>query len=763
METGKTGNCARGSVATFLMGMLAMPLAAQEVSGGLEEITITAQRREENLQQVPIAVSAISSRDLDQWDIRNVGGISNVVPNLWMETNTGLSSGARASLRGIGEDESFFTSDTPVGLYVDDVYIPRQTGALFDLNDIERIEVLRGPQGTLYGRNTSAGAIKLVTRQPSRTLRAVAEVTAGDYDRLDFRGSLSGPLGPRAAGQISVLSRQRDGYDLNLVDGSRVNDQDVRAARAALLVTPTDSFDLLFAYDVVRERSTPGYATGLLLLPPDGLGAFDQNQQYDGDTDVHTLRSDLLDPINDLDQQGASLTASWRLGEGLFKSITAWRDLSNTLLLDADGQDTCFGLELPCLHLFQDQAQEQFSQEFQWQGTALSDRLDYIVGAYYFKEENTQRTENIILAPFGTNQYSDTGLDTESIAVFASATWALSARARLTAGLRWTQDDKDFHSAVFEADGAPVLVCADPVTRVVDSSGACGGESPPGMVTDELGRTLSESWSKTTPRLAFDYDLTDDAMAYASYSQGFKSGSFDGREVSTALYDLQPIAPETVNAYEIGAKTEWFDHRLRLNLALFINEFDDLQGTGTNQATGTFTRFSVGDVETRGAELELTAEPVRGLSITGTLGLLDTRFTKVNFDQESDCGPVGTGSKELEMKFSPRVSSFLGVNYRIPLRGTGGAVNIGGDWTHKSAFYHSSCNPVPTREDGYDLFNAQLGYETADGRWMVTAQFRNIGDEDYAAGQFFIPGLGFNAVYFNAPRNWSVLARYTFE
>lgn len=746
-----------------LILLAAAPLAAQEPVDRLEEVTITAQRREENLQRVPIAVSAISAQDLDQWDIRTVHGISNVVPNLWMETNTGLSSGSRAALRGIGEDESFFTSDTPVGLYVDDVYIPRQTGALFDLNDIERIEVLRGPQGTLYGRNTSAGAIKLITRRPSRDLRVMGEITAGDYDRLDFRGSVSGPLGPRAAGQISLLSRQRDGYDLNLVDGSRVNDQDVRAGRVALLLTPTDDFDLLLAYDNIRERSTPGYATGLLLQPPDGLGPFDQDQQYDGDTNVHTLRSDLLDPLNDLDQQGASLTASWRFGGKLFKSITAWRDMSNTLLLDADGQDTCFGLALPCLHLFQDQDQEQFSQEFQLQGSAMADRLDYIVGVYYFSEENSQRTENIILAPFGTNPYSDTGLDTESIAAFASATWAFTDRARLTAGVRWTRDDKDFHSAVFEADGTPSLVCANSETRVVYSSGACGEEAPAGAITDELSRQIAKAWSSTTPRLALDYDLTQDAMVYASYSKGFKSGSFDGREVGTALYDLQPIAPETVNAYEIGAKTEWFGNRLRLNLALFINEFDDLQGTGTNQQTGSFTRFSVGDVETSGAEIELAAEPVRGLTITGSLGLLDTKYTKVNFDQEADCGPVGTGTKPLELKFSPSVSSFLGANYRVPLPGNAGAVNIGGDWTHKSGFYHSSCNPVPSREDGYDLFNAQVGYESADGRWLLSAMFRNLGEEDYAAGQFFIPGLGFNAVYFNPPRTWALMARYTFE
>lgn len=193
-------------------------------SGALTEITVTAQRRSESLQSVPVAVSAFDPATLDAHQVLTLRDVSNVVPNLWMETNTGLSSGSRAALRGVGEDESFFTSDPPVGIYIDDVYIPRQTGALFDLYDVERIEVLRGPQGTLYGRNTSAGAIKLVSVRPSQERRFMAELTGGDYGRFDARASLSGGLSEHVSGQLAALSRQRDGYDRNLVDGSRVND-----------------------------------------------------------------------------------------------------------------------------------------------------------------------------------------------------------------------------------------------------------------------------------------------------------------------------------------------------------------------------------------------------------------------------------------------------------------------------------------------------------------------------------------------------------
>ncbi|MCW5573312.1 MAG: TonB-dependent receptor [Steroidobacteraceae bacterium] len=741
---------------------ISQPVAAQtQDDGALAEVTVTAQRRSESLQRVPVAVSAFDTAAIDAHQVLTIRDVSNVVPNLWMETNTGLSSGSRAALRGVGEDESFFTSDPPVGIYVDDVYIPRQTGALFDLYDIERIEVLRGPQGTLYGRNTSAGAIKLVSVKPSQERRGMFELTGGDYGRFDARASISGGLTETLSGQLAVLSRQRDGYDRNLVNGARVNDQDIVSGRAALRFQPTAALDILLAYDQSRDRSTPGFATGVLLQPPGDLGPWNPREQYDGDTDVHTLRSDLVDPVNDLDQRGASLNVGWDIGAVTLRSITAWRDLDNTIILDADGQDTCFGLALPCLHLFQDQTQDQFSQELQLQGKAFDGRLDYILGAYYFNESNWQRTENAILAPIGTNPYFDTSLDTDSIALFASATWAATDRLKLTAGLRWTEDSKEFASAVFDASGAAQQVCVSADRSEVYSAGACDAGSPAGAITDPLARRIDQSWSSVTPRAALDFQLTEDAMIYASVSKGFKSGAFDGRESSTALYTLQPIAPETTLSYEVGTKAEWLGRRLRTNLALFINEIDDLQGTGTNLATGTFTRFSVGDAETRGLELEVTAKPVEPLTITASLGLLDTKYTTINFDQMADCGPVGTGDTDLQLKFSPKVSSFLGASWRIPLPGLRGGLEIGGDWTHKSSYFHSSCNPVPSREDGYDLFNAQLAFETNDGRWRIAAAVRNLGDEDYSMGQFFIPGLGFDAIYFNPPRNWSLTARYT--
>ncbi|KKW91730.1 hypothetical protein YP76_11375 [Sphingobium chungbukense] len=728
----------------------------------LGDIVVTAQRREEKLQEVPIAVTAFDAASIDRNQIATVQNIASQVPNLWMESNTGLQNGARAALRGIGEDESFFTADAPVGIYVDDIYIPRQNGALFDLYDIERIEVLRGPQGTLYGRNTSAGAIKLVSRKPDADTRAMLEVTGGNYDRIDVKASLSGEIASGLSGQVAFLSRNRDGVDLNLVNNKRVNDQDVLAGRASLRWQPSDSTDILLSYDQLRDRSTPGYAVGVSLQPPNDLGPWDKKDQYDGDTNVHTLRSDLTDPISKLDQRGVSLTASFDLGGATLKSISAWREMTYEISLDADGQDTCFGANLPCLHLYQDQKQDQLSQELQLSGRTLGSMLDYVVGGYWFKEKNSQITENAIFVPLGQNPYSDVSLDAHSIALYGSGSWHFSDRLTVTTGLRWTRDTKDFDAAVFSASGIQQQVCVAPTGRTVYSSGACTVASPAGAITAPLERQIKKSWSSFTPRIAVDYTLAPGVMLYGSVSKGFKSGGFDGRESSSQLYALEAIAPEKVLAYEAGVKADWFDRRLRTNLALFTNKIDDLQGTGTNQQTGALTRFSVGDVRTKGAELEVTAVPAPGVELFGSLGLLDTKYTKINFDQVADCGPVGTGTKSLKQKFAPKFSSNVGINYNIRSV-LGGAVTMGGNWTHKSSFYHSSCNAIAAMENGYDMVDAQIAWETDDTRWRLAFAVKNLTNESYATGNFFIPSLGFNAMYFNAPRTWTLSARYSFN
>jgi iron complex outermembrane receptor protein len=729
------------------------------------EITVTARRFEETLQEVPVAISAFNVESIEKKQIGSLKEAAYATPNLWMEPNTGLSpSGGRAAIRGVGEDESFFTSDTPVGIYIDDVYIPRQTGANFDLYEAERIEVLRGPQGTLYGRNTSAGAIKLITKKPGNRFQANLYATVGDYSRTDFRGSVSAPIvEDRSSFQIAGMVKQRDGYDTNLVNGAEVNDMDIWGLRGTLRFSPSASSDIILNADMLEESSTPGFPIGLVAQPPLNAGGFGQgpvdlNQDLDGDGDVRTLLSNLFDPVNDLDQQGISATVSALLGENiLFKSITARRELDHLLVLDADGSDTCLGfLPTPCFHLFQDQQQEQFSQEFQLQGTNDSGNLTYVAGVYYFQEENQQITENVIIAPLGANRYTDVSLDTDSLALFADGTYLASDKLSVSFGARWTQDEKDFDSVVFNPDDTQMLACVGPDGVVIGSQRPCEPGDPPGSQTVPVEKHLSETWEATTPRLVLNYAFKPEVRGYVSVSRGFKSGAFDGRtnEGATVL-PLEPIAPEDIWSYEAGLKSDWLENKLRLNLVAFLTDFDDLQGTGTDQS-GNFRRYSIGDVELEGVEVEATLVPKVGLTLEAMLAFLDTGFTAINFDQQVDCAVNLTANRDLEMKAAPPESYRLGVTYAAPSNWSLGAALAG-----KGEFFHQACNADAGLEDGYDLVDAFVSYETNDGRWKFTLAGKNLTDEEYMAGQFNIPGLRFIAAFINPPREWLATVRFS--
>lgn len=738
----------------------------------LEEVTVSAERVEANLQKVPIAVTALTSRDLEERRILNIQQVSYETPNLWMEKNTGTSSGSRAAIRGIGEDESFFTSDTPVGIYIDDVYIPRQTGAQFDLFDVERIEVLRGPQGTLYGRNTSAGAIKIVTRQPGTRPAFSVEGVFGSYAQADVRGSATVPLaGARASLQLAGMRRGHRGYDINVVDGRRVNDQDVRGGRAAIRLMPSSSFNLLVSGDYVEERSTPGYALGLVPQPPlvngVGMGPQDLRQQVDGDRDVHTLASDLTNPLNTILQRGLSATASYALGADIvLKSVTAYRNLYNLLLLDADGQvgNNTFpqgtpAASLPIFHLFQDQSQRQWSQELQLSGS-IGSRVRMIGGYFYFHERNAQITENLIFRASRGGNFTDVSLETDSHAVYGSVSLQPVPQLSVTVGSRYTRDTKDYAHRLLQPSGAPALACVGPTGAFLASS-ACPASAPPDARLVPVERFLKPTFDGFTPRFAVDYAVTPDHVVYASASRGFKSGAFDGRNTTpAAILVLEPIAPETLWSYEGGLKSDWFRNRVRVNVAAFYNTWNDLQGSGTDQS-GNFRRFSIGDVSTKGVEIESRAVPVRGLELTGQLSVLRTAFSRVNFNQAVDCAPFGTQNKKLELKYSPHQSFSLGARYTLPGAVAGGTWSLSGTVSGKTKFFHTACNAEAGSEDGYVLGDLAISYETLRGAVRITAAIENLWDEQYKIGSFtFGAPLRFQSVFLNPPRRATVSVRY---
>ncbi len=457
-----------------------------------------------------------------------------------------------------------------------------------------------------------------------------------------------------------------------------------------------------------RERSTPGFPLGFVPQAPfiNGFGVGEPNFDYqlDGDTDAHTLLSDLTEPLNDLDQSGIYATVGWQASEKFeLKSVTSWRKMENLFLVDGDGQVGNQFLPgiipdfLPLFHIMQDQEQSQFSQEFQFIGS-ITNKIDYVAGIYYFTEENQQFTENAVLSPIGTNRYTDSALDTKSYAGYASFDFRLKDNLTLTAGGRWTEDTKDFDITAYYPDGTQMIACVAPDGTIVSSQSPCGPDAPPGSVDTPVEKHLEESWSRFTPRLALSWNARENILAYVDISTGFKSGAFDGRanEGSTIL-PLQPIAPEDIRSYEIGMKADFFHNTWRLNVAAFLSDYNDLQGTGTDP-NGNFIRFSLGDVQTSGAEIETIVVPVDGLQLTGNLALLDTRFTQQNFNQEIDCAPYGTGDIDLQLKYSPKTSYRIGALYTTPNKVARGAFSFGANYNYKSQHFLGFCNapgPVP--------------------------------------------------------------------
>lgn len=733
----------------FLTGVASIGVAAAAESppnvATIEEITVTARRVSESLQTVPIAVTAFSEAALERQQITNVRALDTAIPNIVFVPNTGQASAATIFLRGVGEDESFFTADPPVGIYIDDVYIPRQTGALFDLYDVERMEVLRGPQGTLYGRNTSAGAVKLVSRKPGETFGVNAEVRLGSYDRLDFRGALSGPLAETLSGQLAFLSRRSDGYTRNLTTGGRVNDQDLVGARASLLWKPTEKFEVLTVVDGTRERSGPGYAVAIV------------NNVYPATlaqvTDWHTTTSDLLAPQQDVDQNGISINAAFTIGESTLRSITAWRSLNQDLFIDADGRvGNPAGIGGSpgnvAFHLAQKQDQSQISEELQLAGQLFGERADYVVGLYWFRERNHQYTANVALVPANSppfaRNHTYVTLQTDSIAAFVNGKYRFTGSLSLSAGLRYTRDSKDFFIQALNASGAVRLTTTGVLAQ----------------------RAIDQSWSDTTPRVSLDWEAAGDGwttLTYLSASKGFKSGSYDGREGNPdfIVSGLQPIDPETVWSYELGLKGDWLDNRLRTNLAAFYNDYKDMQFGITKPDGSGFTRLNAGDATIKGLEVEIIAVPAEGLELFANLGLLDGEYSRFRDPGACFLPSEAVARDLLQLKKAPKTSWRVGGNYSWAF--LGGKVTLGGDYSKKSRYFNNLCNSPQIATENYENLNAQLAYETADGRWRVTAAGTNLTDKIYWQGGFDLSATLGDAVYVVPPRMWSMAVRYSFQ
>jgi len=722
--------------------VLSPVLQAEGESGGfLEEITVTARKREENLQETPIAISAFTADGLEKRQVDNVSEVATFTPNLIFDTGSAISgtkSSASIFIRGIGQTDFTLNTDAGVGLYLDGVYLSRSIGAVLDIVDVERVEVLRGPQGTLFGRNTIGGAISLTSKKPHEEFGGSASVTFGRYDRRDVKVGVNIPITDTLFSSFSIARFDREGYIDRPLLGDKTGEDDSWAARASLRWLASDTLEFNLNIDATRERETsccgelvatyPAVLAGINnggLAPNDPL-FFDDRQLPKKDFEDNST----FDVPSDLDLWGIGLTADWSITDDLsFKSITAFRKLDSVNGRDEDHSPVLIG------HTRDIFDHEQFSQELQLQGIALDNQLKWITGLYYFAEEGL----NVDDVDFGALVHLTSGgeVDNSSLAAFAQATYDFTEKLSVTAGLRWTKDAKRFDPSCCQFLISPVVLPT--------------GTLPPGTLLLPKGEQ-EEDIKEVLPMVNLSYQWTDDLMTYLTYSEGFKSGGFTQR-VFPPRTDVPSFEPEFVEVYEAGFKWTGLDGRVRLNGAAFFTDYTDLQ-VAVFDGIAPVTQNAAA-AEIKGVELELLAVPVEDLTIEVGVGYLDAEYTEIN--------PAATEinlSKELVN--TPELSLNIGLSYVFELENIG-TISPRIDWFYKDDSHNDALNTQALFQDSYELVNASITFEDLEGVWQLILSGKNLTDERYIIAGFASEDFQSIAeANFGRPREWALTIKRNF-
>ncbi len=737
-------------------------------SGELEEVLVTARKVEESLQETPVSVSAFTGEDLAIRSIDNLDEVSQITPNMsfFASAIAGKNSG-QAYIRGVGQFDYILSTDPGVGVYVDGVYLARSLGSILDLVDIERIEILRGPQGTLYGKNTVGGAINVVTRKPAQDLQGFVEVKTGRYNRFDVRANASLPLIEDVlAAKLAVSSKNADGFGKRPLTGENPGDEGSDAVQGVLHWTPGNNLEALLTMDYTRVKeqfshhhteaintAAPLVALHNALLPP-----------YDGRYITSDPFTDLSTDSNFNDQKiwGASATINWEVGNLTVKSITAYRNMNMVFGTDPDGSPERIIDEVD------HNDQDQWSQEIQLSGLAFDDRFNWVAGLYYLHENGTGTFDIkahsdlfpalealpgafIPLAPvscppppgvplpciggagnplnmlFDLDQFNTLKQKTDSKSVYAQGSWALTDKLRGTYGIRYTDEKKDFFASSFITRSGFFLLAPT---------------------------TDNDSWSDVSHRIGLDYQWTEDLMTYLVAAKAFKSGGFNGR--ARAVNELQPFEPEKIWSYEAGFKSEWLGHRLRINGAAFFNDYKDLQFTLSTVVNG-LQSIIVGNAaaaEVQGFELEFQAVPAQRLNLTASLGYLDSKYTRVDPGAE-----ITTANKLIG---APEWTLALGAETTFPMAGWGD-ITLRADYSYRSKVYYDAVNTESTAQDGYGLVNLRAIFETASEKWAIATGLTNATNKTYRAmGVGVLESLGFSSAIYGRPREWFLQASYRF-
>ncbi len=712
-------NALVAAMATAFVVPFSSPVAAQSGEGdalALEEVIVTAQKREQSFNDVGIAVSVFSETAIKELRMFRPEDVAAQTPNLKIN-ETLANSIVNVVIRGVGLNDYAANNNPAAGIYVDEVYLVSPAMLNFQLFDLQRIEVLKGPQGTLYGRNTNAGTVNFISNKPTEEFSAFANIEAGNYDFFGGEAALGGQLTERLTGRVALQTFQRgEGHQFNRLTGEDVGEVDRTSLRGMLNWEANDNLNFLFNWHGGEDNSDVWLTKIDNPFTPED----------DGDTDPYRSGASNASEM-DMDFEGASLTIDWGISDALsLISITGYehlerhhiedRDASSLIMLDGDFMNDI----------------EQFSQEVRL--NYVNDDLVLIGGVFYGNDEVKTRDRfdaSDLLPLLGLtgvdaigNEYRQ---ETDSYAVFGHSEYQLSDAWKLTAGLRYTNEDKTF---------------SDAFTYII----AGGAEIP-------VHPTVNNSYDvdDVSGKLGIDYTGWDNTLFYASISKGFKSGGFQG-QLTFNPDDLQPFDEETLWAYEVGTKMQLADNRVQFNTAFFFYDYEDLQFYGGlfDSPVGTlFGITNVGDADVYGAELELWWLAAEGLDFRFGLGWLDTEITR------SEVAGVAEGSW---LPNSPEWNFNALARYQFSLTG-----NLDADMLFDLSYQDDVAfdiirAPVVALEDGYWLANARIGIGRPDERWNVYLWAKNLFDEEYRT-QVLFSSIGYGENW-SMPRTWGIGATF---
>lgn len=805
--------CYAIALATSLL-VADVSFAQQEI----EELVVTARKHAENMQKVPMAIAAFSAEQLTRNQVDNITDLQKMTPNITVNETSSLVAGAvQVFIRGIGNDPGF---DQGVGIYVDDVYLNNSAGALLDVYDIERIEVLKGPQGNLYGRNTIGGAIKYITREPGDTLAAGLEGRIGTDNLVQVKGNISGPLIPeRLWGGLAFATKDRDGYQTATYDGSHWGGADVRSFRGTLSWKALENVSLKLVTDQINDESKFGipnrHAVNAIPIQPISQRLTGANAIYGAGTAILDEASDISLPenkdrvntsylfpgFNAIKIKSSSIagTIDWEINESFtLKSVTAYREVKNPRAFDYDGsvQRYIDGSSYP--------KYKDLSQELQLNFS--NDSLHAVMGIYYLDGQysftepgvTTQTTRLRFFSDHMKTTWRDTR-DTNSIAAYITAEWEFSENWQISFGGRYTRDKKknDVRGVVVETfypfaitrtgsafdifgirSGQEAYVESQPqflgwqvnnLAQALINNGTItnpviGNARISRVTTVTYDETLSgkSSWNEFSPSIRLTHYLTENLMIYGGYSSGFKSGGFSnwGNVVSD-------YKPETVDSYSLGMKSTLLDNTLRVNIEFFFNDYKDKQlATIQIMPNGQLasTNDNVGKIKSWGSEAEVTwATPIDGLIANLNIGYLDSEI-KEYLQSISGLGVVNV-SHDRALGFAPEwtAQARLAYDFDVSRYGT---MLIAADIAYRDQMFTDS--PIDTTSefrmkalaDSLTTWNALMAFTTTDKKWRIALEGKNLGNKREHVNTFVVSN--FMTAGYLRERTWALSVGYTY-